>query len=117
VKRPPATGTAKRKKARPVSADFSAISGGKKGFGEESMDGGRGGRREGRKSFVGEEKRVRSRSRAVSVDREKEEDFRESMPHRRVKDKTWWEGAPSVNGGGDGGGRRTPRRSSMKVYN
>lgn len=42
----------------------------------------------------GGEKRAkpgRDRSRARSVEFDRETDIRESMPHRREKDKTWWE--------------------------
>ncbi|KAF2267993.1 hypothetical protein CC78DRAFT_456008, partial [Lojkania enalia] len=101
VKHPPATGRSggkggRRKSGRPASA---AVEGsGRRSFVED------GGGRSGRRSLV-EEKRFRSRSRALSIDRET--DIRESMPHRRPKDRTWWEGEDV--------GRRSPRRSSMRV--
>ena len=133
VRRPPATGGAKKRgKQRPMSADFSASRAG--GGGRESgfMNGGAAaaGGRSGRKSFVDDRRsksrvrsldrdrqkyRSRSRSRARVVDDysdslsdERESDLRESMPHRRRKDKAWWDGQSQAGG-------RSPRRSSMRV--
>jgi hypothetical protein len=47
-----------------------------------------------RSSAKMERERPRSRSRARSVDfaSDGETDIRESMPHKREKDKAWWEG-------------------------
>lgn len=118
VRRPPATGRDKKKKSgRPMSANFD---GGGKANGRRSfIEDGPGGSsrrtfaedgRGGRKSFVENEKRSRSKSRVRSLDRET--DIRDNMPHRRQKDKTWWEGssvAPPPPGA------RSPRRSSMRV--
>jgi hypothetical protein len=46
-----------------------------------------------RRSVVGESapKRSKSRARSASFD-ERETEIRESMPHRREKDRAWWEG-------------------------
>jgi hypothetical protein len=46
----------------------------------------------GRRSSVHvPEKRARSRARSASFD-DRETEIREGMPHRREKDKAWWEG-------------------------
>ncbi|KAF2731749.1 hypothetical protein EJ04DRAFT_536408 [Polyplosphaeria fusca] len=87
VKRPPASG--KRKSTRPVSADF----GGSRRRSGVLDDGARSG---GRRSFI-EAGEKRSKSRARSLDRVSDYDIRsvdvrESMPHRRAKDRTWWDG-------------------------
>ncbi|KAJ4377882.1 hypothetical protein N0V83_000712 [Neocucurbitaria cava] len=100
IKRPPATGEKKKRKApRPASADMN-------GMGSPT------GRRRRdtfspRQTFPSEDKaprrssamlqdkreRIRSRSRARSVDfDDRETNIREEMPHRREKDQAWWEG-------------------------
>jgi hypothetical protein len=124
VKRPPATGTGTKKrrdKGRPVSADFSngRVRGGggggsRRGSFIEDRDGAADLRspKGGRRSFI-EDGRVRSKSRARSMDRETE--VRETMPHRRAKDKTWWEGESLADGGRGSVRVRSPRRSSMRV--
>jgi hypothetical protein len=46
----------------------------------------------GRRSSVHvQEKRARSRARSASFD-DRETEIREEMPHRREKDRAWWEG-------------------------
>ncbi|KAL5403666.1 hypothetical protein PMIN03_009701 [Paraphaeosphaeria minitans] len=127
AKRPPAT-KKERKKARPVSASMAGPAVGRssrRSFTEPAAGVG-----VGRSSTVVEKKgrsksRVRTaeyerggtvggaRSRAGSFD-DRSSVVRENMPHRREKDKTWWEGARSVDPREAGGGR-SPRRSSMRV--
>ena len=108
IKKPPATATtrSKRRTARPLSADFSNS---KIGGGLTSPTSTRKARRDTfspRSTFPAEDRappsrrsttkieRPRSRSRARSVEfaSDRETDIRESMPHRREKDKAWWEG-------------------------
>jgi hypothetical protein len=108
IKKPPATTStrSKRRTARPLSADFSAS---KVGGGLASPTSTRKTRRDTfspRSTFPAEDRgppprrsntkveRPRSRSRARSVEfaSDRETDIRESMPHRREKDKAWWEG-------------------------
>lgn len=107
VKKPPATGSSskRRKSQRPVSADFGngRVGGSRAGAGRRSFADDE---RDGRRSFV-EVTEKRSKSRARSLDRESE--YRDTMPHRRPKDRTWWEG------GSQAAGARSPRRSSMRV--
>jgi hypothetical protein len=107
VRKPPATAVPKKsKKARPLSSGV--------------VDGG------GRRSFVEEErrgKRVSSAAvgppmgekRAMSRVRERPRSFderssvvRTDMPHRREKDKAWWEGV-SLSGSGPDNGRGSGR--------
>ncbi|EMD89281.1 hypothetical protein COCC4DRAFT_195952 [Bipolaris maydis ATCC 48331] len=106
VKKPPATSStkSKRRAPRPMSADFSNSKVG--GLGSPVSP--RKSRRETfspRSTFPVDDKpparrsstkmdRARSRSRARSVEfaSDRETDIRESMPHRREKDKAWWEG-------------------------
>lgn len=107
VRRPPATGAAaskRRKSARPSSADMGPA---RRSFADE----GRGERRSSARVLQKKERvRSRSRPRSAEVLDERESVLRENMPHRREKDRAWWEGE-------DGGGRgvRNPRRSSMRV--
>ncbi|KAF2464750.1 uncharacterized protein BDR25DRAFT_95065 [Lindgomyces ingoldianus] len=90
VKKPPATVSGKKKKSvRPLSADMGAAA----MAGRNRSRGGGGGGGKERRSFVESEKR----SRARSLDRETE--VRESMPHRRQKDKAWWEGEKNTRKG------------------
>lgn len=119
IRKPPATGRDKKRKSqRPVSAGFDSRGAGGRHSNRRSFieDGHRHtfteDTRNGRKSFI-DEKRSRSKSRPRSLDRET--DIRESMPHRRAKDKTWWEGASSVAPPPPPSGIRSPRRSSMRV--
>ncbi|KAF2178815.1 hypothetical protein K469DRAFT_731418 [Zopfia rhizophila CBS 207.26] len=86
VKKPPVKGSRKsgvKRRSKQLSADM--------GTGRSRAGGGA-----NRSSSISKEKR----SRARSLDRET--DIRESMPHRRPKDKAWW----------DGEGVRSPRRNS-----
>ena len=87
IKKPPATTStrSKRKTARPLSADFSNSKAG--GLASPTS-------RRRSKTGVDRAERPRSRSRARSVEfaSDRETDIRESMPHRREKDKAWWEG-------------------------
>jgi hypothetical protein len=126
VRRPPGTGKEgrKSKKPRPVTGDFppdekrsskrSPVENGDHGFalGENFVRSGVGSRR----SFVDEKRERRSRTRAMSMDRET--DIRENMPHRRAKDKTWWDGDDESETGGRRGSRRyrspTPMRSPRR---
>jgi hypothetical protein len=116
VKRPPASGRAgkgggngKRRSGRPVSADFGGSTRRSAVFDEAG--------RSERRSFADGGARKRSKSRARSLDGSELDirsvDVRESMPHRRAKDRTWWEGEEDVDAGRFGGGR--PRRSSTRV--
>ncbi|KAL6706548.1 hypothetical protein ACN47E_005304 [Coniothyrium glycines] len=107
VKRPPATtGPVKKKRAqRPLSADMSnsrvasAIASPRSSrrrdtFSPRSTFPVAENERPRRSSaMVGDKMgRVRSRSRARSVEfDDRETEIRESMPHRREKDRTWWE--------------------------
>ncbi|KAF2021550.1 hypothetical protein BU24DRAFT_22468 [Aaosphaeria arxii CBS 175.79] len=127
VRRPPATGQ-KRRKQRPVSAGI--VGNGKLSSGtrRSHVADDLGPRGSTRRSFVADDdrrasrrsyiepseatmKRTRSRSRAASMDRET--DIRENMPHRRPKDKTWWDGVSQA--GPRSPDPRSPRRSSMRV--
>ncbi|KAF1836948.1 hypothetical protein BDW02DRAFT_577534 [Decorospora gaudefroyi] len=106
VKRPPATSSARKSKRaqRPVSADMSnsRVGGLASPVGSTRQK-----RRDTfspRQTFPADDRgpprrsrkmeRPRSRSRARSVEfaSDRETDIRESMPHRRDKDKAWWEG-------------------------
>lgn len=125
VKRPPATpakktskSTPQRNKARPASAAL--LDAKRRSFADPEA------RRATRETGVGDEprgKRSKSRSRVERSERrsragsfdERSPVLRENMPHRREMDKTWWEGARSRVGEDDGGGGRSPRRSSMRV--
>ncbi|CAN9080658.1 unnamed protein product [Alternaria sp. RS040] len=109
IKKPPATTStrSKRKTARPLSADFSNSKAG--GLASPTSRKGRRDTFSPRSTFPAEDRgplprrsktgvdraeRPRSRSRARSVEfaSDRETDIRESMPHRREKDKAWWEG-------------------------
>ncbi|CAI6340396.1 unnamed protein product [Periconia digitata] len=129
VKRPPATGSSRRKSGRGLNGDFAAPlksprmngTSGRRSFVE---DDGREGRRKNRASATVLEKKMpppsrkRSKSRPRSFD-ERSSVVRESMPHRRKKDTAWWESVSGAESGfGPGGvrdGRRSPRRSSMRI--
>lgn len=115
VKRPPATATSakKKKSGRPISADMSA-SRAPSGLASPVSPGSGRKRRDTfspRQTFpvdqaraprrsstmmAGDKRdreRVRSRSRARSVEfDDRETEIREGMPHKREKDKAWWEG-------------------------
>jgi hypothetical protein len=108
IQRPPATATKKRRSVRPVSADTGAgPGGGGGGPGGSTLSRRRastfsprstfatelGDERQGRRSTAGLEKKgPRSKSRARSVEWDRETEIRENMPHRKEKDKAWWEG-------------------------
>ncbi|KAF2687322.1 hypothetical protein K458DRAFT_386150 [Lentithecium fluviatile CBS 122367] len=118
VKKPPATGTAKKSKKSSGSRGLSPGAekfNTRRSFVEEERSG-------KRSSAVLEKRQKRSRSRG---ERERPRSFderssvvRESMPHRREKDKAWWEGVSLSGGGPDGrdhgrdGERRRERRRS-----
>jgi hypothetical protein len=100
-KRPPATASTKksRRAQRPMSADVSrapsaALASPRKNSRRDTfsprstfpVDD-----RGPRKSVVVEGKRARSRARSASFD-DRETEIRETMPHRREKDRAWWEG-------------------------
>lgn len=101
-KRPPATQTTKksRRAPRPLSADMgsrvaSTLASPKKIGRRETFSPrstfpaeDRGARRS---SGMVAEKRTRSRARSASFD-DRETEIREEMPHRREKDRAWWEG-------------------------
>ncbi|KAH9877401.1 hypothetical protein IAQ61_002767 [Plenodomus lingam] len=111
IKRPPATPTSSKtkKKQRPLSADMSAsrVPSGlaspsaasrrrRDTFGPRQTFPADDGRATPRRSKtlvserVGEGVRTRSRARSVEFD-DRETEIREGMPHRREKDKAWWE--------------------------
>jgi hypothetical protein len=116
IKRPPPTITKKRRSVRPMTADPGAppmsSNGGGGGGAPSTMsrrrastfsprstfgtDVGGGDERAGRRSTAGLQHeprvRARSKSRARSVDWDRETEIRENMPHRKEKDKAWWEG-------------------------
>lgn len=107
IKRPPATGEKKKRKTqRPASADMGgsrAASGVGAGLSSPRR------KRDtfaARQTFPSDDRRARrssaildaprervaSRSRARSVEFDRETEIRESMPHRREKDQAWWDG-------------------------
>lgn len=102
VKRPPATGTSssskpkRRKSVRPASADMSGGRGANGGGGTRRsfVDDGHGHatRRSVAEKSEFRGSRARSKSRARSLEFERESVIRGEMPHRRQKDKAWWEG-------------------------
>lgn len=133
VRRPPATGIGKEGRGsrrggagqRPVSVALDGSERRREGGGGQPrrsfMENGgsrhspRLGPGDGRKSFPADggrdrerererRREHRSRSRAMSMDRETE--FRESMPHRRAKDRTWWDAEEEEIDAGRGGGSR-----------
>ncbi|PSN72072.1 hypothetical protein BS50DRAFT_597501 [Corynespora cassiicola Philippines] len=94
IKRPPASGTGSKKRRsaaaaapRPMSADLSGRFNTRKSFPSDVR---------GAKSSVvskGPPAARRSRSRPRSVEyTDRESDLRGEMPHRREKNKAWWEG-------------------------
>jgi len=108
VRKPPATGGARkgRKGGRSESVALVEGAGGRRSFVEGEGRGKRG-------SFVPPvEKRSRSRAGERERERERPRSFderssvvRAGMPHRREKDKAWWEGVDLSGGGGGPDGR------------
>ncbi len=110
ITRPPATDSSKKKRRNDELARSRPPSGAVGGGGRDPRDrDARKSRREPfspRQTFTVEERagrrssamlsekqsRVRSRSRAQSMEYDRETDIREDMPHRREKDQAWWEG-------------------------
>ncbi|KAF2712508.1 hypothetical protein K504DRAFT_371987 [Pleomassaria siparia CBS 279.74] len=107
VKRPPATGNSaaraaqkRRKNVRPLSADMTNGHNGharannnnnRRSFVEETTTP-HAARRSTMVAEKSETRTMRNRSRARSAEFERESVVRENMPHRRQKDKAWWEG-------------------------
>lgn len=105
IKRPPPTATKKRRSVRPISAGMGAPPMGESMVSRRrastfsprstfATDVGGGDERAGRRSTAGLDprSRARSKSRARSIDWDRETEVRENMPHRKEKDKAWWEG-------------------------
>jgi hypothetical protein len=114
VKRPPATSSTKKSKRapRPLSADMSSsrVGGGLASPGSMKQKrrdtfsprstfptedrGGPPPRRSNTGKMEREKDRPRSRSRARSVEfaSDRETEIRETMPHKKEKNKAWWEG-------------------------
>ncbi|KAF2645009.1 hypothetical protein P280DRAFT_185668 [Massarina eburnea CBS 473.64] len=157
IKRPPATGTSRERRKKSVVRPGSPLVESPLSPSARSVRSRRSVRslRENdrfdtRKSFADDEKRERTertardrgstvggtaskhnKPRPVSFD-ERSSVVRDTMPHRRPKDKTWWEGVSSAVAGGGGGGATTatgmesgvskrsesqknPRRKSMRA--
>ena len=114
VRKPPATGGVKKgRKGRPSSAGLVEDANGKRRFVEEE-------RRRKRSSVVPVAEK-RSRSRAGDRERPRSFDERSSvvragMPHRREKDKAWWEGVSLGGGNPDARDLRTDGIRDRDTY-